>query len=308
MEIYWIDVEGGAATLIVTPGREVILADTGFPGPRDGERVLKVLREQVHAEAIDYLVVTHYHLDHVGNVPYLAGRVPVKTFVDHGASVEPGGDAAYLPVAKNRLTVKAGDTLPLRGVTLTFVTSHGAPIADALTGGGPNPACASADPGVKSLTDENGRSLGFVVRQGGFAFADLGDLLWANEHDLACPTNKLGQIDLFQVTHHGSDTSNAPQLVHAIQPVVAVLDNGPRKGGSAKSYEAVSSAPGLQDLWQLHRAVATDDAHNAAPERIANLEEGAGDAAHFLKAVISADGTITMTNPRTGLVKSYRSR
>lgn len=308
LDFYWVDVEGGAATFIVTPGRQVILADTGFPGERDGERVLRVLRDQIGASAIDYLIVTHYHLDHVGNVPYLAARVPIKTFVDHGASVEPNNDAEYLKHAKNRLTVKAGDTLPLTGVSLTFVTAHGEPVATPLDGGGPNAACASADPGTRNPNDENSRSLGFIMKRGAFAFADLGDLLWANEHDLACPTNKLGQIDLFQVTHHGSDTSNAPQLVHGIDPVVAVLDNGPRKGGGPKSYEALVGAPARPDVWQLHRALKTDDAHNAPADRIANLDEGAGDAAHFIKATVDADGRITVTNGRNGLTKTYASR
>jgi beta-lactamase superfamily II metal-dependent hydrolase len=308
IDVYWVDVEGGAATFIVTPGKQVLLADTGFPGARDGERVLRVLREQIHASAIDYLIVTHYHLDHVGNVPYLAARVPIKTFVDHGASVEPGNDAEYLKLAQRRLTVKAGDTLPLEGASLTFVTANGDPIATALEGGGPNEACASATPGDKKMSDENSRSLGFVLRRGKFAFADLGDLLWANEHDLACPTNKLGQVDLFQVTHHGMDISNAPQLVHALKPVVAILDNGPTKGGAPKTYEVLKTAPGIEDVWQLHRAVAADNAHNAPDDRIANFEDGAADAAHFIKASIAPDGTITVTNGRTGASKTYQSR
>lgn len=308
LDFYWVDVEGGAATFVVTPGRQVLLADTGFPGERDGERVLRVLREQIAASAIDYLIVTHYHLDHVGNVPYIAARVPIKTFVDHGASVEPGGDAEYVKLAQHRLTVKAGDTLPLEGVSLTFVTANGDPIATPLEGGGPNDACASATPGTKKPNDENGRSVGFLVRRGSFAFADLGDLLWANEHELACPTNKLGQVDLFQVTHHGMDISNAPQLVHGMRPVVAVLDNGPKKGGAAKAFEVLKAAPGIEDVWQLHRALASDDAHNAPAERIANLEDGAADAAHFIKASVDAEGRITVTNGRTGASKTYQSR
>jgi len=309
LTFYWVDVEGGAATIIVTPGGQVILVDTGFPGPRDGERVLSVLRDQVHATAIDYLVVTHYHLDHVGNVPYLAERFPIKNFVDHGESVEKGNDKDYLPLAKSRITVRPGDSLPVTGVDLTFVTGHGDVLSAPLSGvpAVPNALCAGADPGKKNLGDENSRSLGFVIRQGNFAFADLGDLLWANEHDLTCPTNLVGQVDLFQVTHHGSDTSNAPQLVSALDPVVAVLDNGPRKGGSAKAYSAVVAAPGTPDVWQLHRALASDDAHNAPEDRIANPQEGDADKAHFIKAVVSG-GKIVVTNERNGHSRTYAIR
>lgn len=309
LTFYWVDVEGGAATIIVTPGGEVILVDTGFPGARDGDRVLKVLREQVHAAAIDHMIVTHYHSDHVGNVPYLAERFPIKNFVDHGETVEPGLDSNYLPLAKPRMTVRPGDALPLKGVELTFVAAHAQVLTAPLAGASstPNPLCGAADPGTKHLDDENSRSLGFVIRSGNFTFADLGDLLWANEHDLACPVNLVGQVDLFQITHHGSDTSNAPQLVAALAPVVAVLDNGPRKGGSAKSYKAVIGAPGTPDVWQLHRALTTAREDNADEARIANLQEGAADEAHFIKAVVS-DGKITVTNGRNGHSSSYAIR
>ncbi|MDX2020247.1 MAG: MBL fold metallo-hydrolase [Deltaproteobacteria bacterium] len=309
LTIYWVDVEGGAATVIVTPGGEVLLADTGFPGPRDGERVLSVLKNEAHAKAIDYLLVTHYHLDHVGNVPYLAERFPIKSFVDHGQTVETGNDKDYLPLAKPRLTVRPGDTLPLTGVELTFVASHADVLSAPLPGvlNTPNPLCGKADPGKKNLGDENSRSLGFVIRAGNFTFADLGDLLWGNEHDLACPVNLIGQVDLFQVTHHGSDISNAPQLVQALDPVVAVLNNGPRKGGGAKSYTAVVESPHHPDVWQLHRALANDSAQNAPPSRIANLEGGDDDKAHFIKAVVSK-GTIVITNSRNGETQSYTVR
>ena len=309
LTIYWVDVEGGAATIVLTPGGEVILVDTGFPGPRDGDRVLSVLKNEAHAKAIDYLVVTHYHLDHVGNVPYLAERFPIKTFVDHGPSVEAGSDKDYLPLAKTRLTVKPGDTLPVSGVELTFVSAHGEVLRAPMPGVSAiaNPLCAKADPGKKNMNDENSRSLGFVLRSGNFAFADLGDLLWANEHDLACPVNLIGQVDLFQVTHHGSNTSNAPQLVQALDPVVAVLNNGPRKGGSAQSFTAVVGAPHHPDVWQLHQAVANDSAHNTAPARIANLHEGDNDKAHFIKALVSNE-TIVITNSRNAETQSYAVR
>jgi competence protein ComEC len=308
IRIHWVDVEGGGATLIVTPSEEVILVDTGFPGARDTERIASVL-EELGATAIDYLIVTHYHGDHVGNVAALAERFEVRSFVDHGTSVEAGADRDYLAAAgMNRLTVRAGDTLPLNELSLTFVSSNGEVLASALEGGGPNPACVGAPVRAKVPSDENGRSVGFVLRRGNFTFLDLGDLLWGNEHELVCPDNRLGQIDLFQISHHGLDSSNSPQLVHGIQPVVAVLNNGPRKGGTAAAFEVVSGAPGLQDIWQLHRALGTDAAHNTEPERIANLEEGSADAAHSIEAVIDAEGLITVTNGRNGVSKSYASR
>jgi hypothetical protein len=164
------------------------------------------------------------------------------------------------------------------------------------------------DAPAKVPSDENGRSVGFVLRRGNFSFLDLGDLLVGNEHELMCPTNHLGQIDLFQVSHHGQANSNSPQLVHAINPVVAVLNNGPRKGGSAAAFESVSTAPGLEDIWQLHTALGTDAAHNTEPDLIANPDEGEGDSAYHVKAEIDAAGVITVVNARNGVSRTYASR
>jgi competence protein ComEC len=308
LTIYWVDVEGGAATLIVTPSREVILVDTGTEGARDLDRIVSVLDEE-EVTVIDFLIATHYHSDHVGNVAGVAEQFDIGTFVDHGPSVEAGADADYLAVATtNRLTVAPGDTLPLAELSLTIVSSHAEVLATSLDGGGPNAACEGVEAPAKVPTDENARSVGFVLRRDNFTFLDLGDLLVGNEHELMCPDNRLGQIDLFQVSHHGQSNSNSPQLVHALNPVVAVLNNGPRKGGSAAAFEVVSTAPGLEDIWQLHTALGTDAAHNTEPDLIANPDEGAADAAYYIKAEIDAAGAITIVNARNGVSRTYSSR
>lgn len=307
LTIFWSDTEGGAATIIVTPGGQVLVADAGWPGARDPDRIVKILT-QIGAKKIDYMIVTHYHTDHVGGVIDLAGKIPITTFVDHGPSVEAGADAAYATLAAGkRMTVKPGDTLPLTGVELTFVISHAEPLSRPLPGAGaPNPLCANAVMRAKVPSDENSRSVGFVLRQGKFGFLDLGDLLWGNEHELACPTNNLGQIDLFQVTHHGFAISNAPQLVHAIEPVVAVSNNGASKGGAAATFDVLMRAPMPMDVWQLHRSGSASAAQNAPADRIAN--DGAPDQGFWIKAVVEPSGRFTVTNGRNGFSKTYESR
>jgi len=318
LDIYYIDVEGGAATLIVTPRGQSLLVDAGYPrqDERDAKRIFDVATGQAGLKKLDFLLVTHYHADHVGGVPALARRLPVDKFLDHGERVETRGGAdadhwaAYQALATpgKRLTLKPGDRIPLRGLEARVVASHGERLTRPINGGGPNPKlCQGAqlkdpDPG------ENARSLGFLLSYGKFQFLDLGDLTWNKEHELACPDNILGRIDLYQVTHHGGDSSGPPQHVWALGPQVAIMNNGPRKGGTPGFFDVLKKAPGIEDIWQVHRALSAGPGHNTADDRIANLEAEAGCRGHWLKVSVEAGGRYTVTNSRNNLSKTYGAR
>ena len=315
LDIYWIDVEGGAATLVVTPERASVLMDTGWPRPdaRDAGRIEAAMRDAGITE-IDYLLISHFHPDHVGGLAALAERVPIGQIVDHGDSVERDRErgrqtwANYLAVADGRRrTVEPGDKLPLRRLEFSFVASHGAFI-DTLEPGLPNRLCETAAAG-RIDQSENSKSLGYLVSFGAFQFLNLGDLTPNHEYDLACPENRLGVVDLYQVPHHGGGGAARPELTWALQPTVAVNNNGPRKGGSRESYAVVRDTPGIQDVWQVHRAMATDAADNTDPQLIANLTEEDDCLGHWIKATVQPDGrTWTMTNGRTGYSRNYVSK
>jgi glyoxylase-like metal-dependent hydrolase (beta-lactamase superfamily II) len=150
LAIYWVDVEGGAATLIVAPSGRSLLVDSGWrkPDDRDAKRIYAVATGQAHLKKIDYFEVTHYHGDHVGGIGALARMIPIGHFVDHGARVETSGGAnaenyaAYQALATKgkRVTVKPGDRVPLKGVDVTIVASNGDLIGRPMNGGGPNDA------------------------------------------------------------------------------------------------------------------------------------------------------------------------
>jgi competence protein ComEC len=315
LEIWWIDVEGGAATLFVTPDGTLVLADMGFPGDRDADRIAAVIQDEVGADGIDLAIVTHYHSDHVGGLPDLVERIPITAFWDHGDSVEArGGDGQmlwndYLAIADGkRTTVAPGETHDIGGLQLDIVSSNAQTLAAPLPGGGaPNPACDGADtPGPEF--NENPMSVGFVARFGTFDMLDLGDLTWSYEHDLVCPENLLGPIDLYQTTHHGQSNSGATQLVHGIDPVVAIMNNGPHKGGAPETWDRISTSPSSPDLWQLHRALDTDDAHNSEDDLIVNPQDADADEGHALHVLVDASGRITVTNRRNLHSRIYQSK
>jgi competence protein ComEC len=314
LEIYFVDVEGGQATLIVSPSGQTMLVDAGWPsrmGP-GAERVLEAAKV-AGVKQIDYMFLTHYHVDHVGGVPELAAKIPIVTFVDHGPNTETdmlakGLEAAYNQVAAKgkHMVVKPGDRIPIEGLDVQVVTAAGEAIRSPLPGGGEaNGAC----PGVKPLEadpTENARSAGFVLRYGKFRFADLGDLTWNKELALMCPVNLLGTVDVFLVSHHGMDISNSPALVDALHPKAAVMNNGAKKGGAPKAWTVVRDSPGLEDLWQLHYSLAGGASHNSPEMYIANPEVGGACQGHWIKLVAHADGSFTITNSRNGFTKAYR--
>jgi beta-lactamase superfamily II metal-dependent hydrolase len=296
-DFYVIDVEGGAATLLVSPSGESVMIDSGNPGARDTDRIVAVLAE-VGVKEIDYLVSTHYHVDHIGGIQELAKRVAIKHYIDHGPSSEEreqvaGFQAAYAELygkAKHTV-VKPGDKLPIAGLDWRIVTAAGKAMKTPLPGGGkPNPSCADFKPKDANPLDENGMSVGSVISFGKFRMIDLGDLLWNREFDLMCPTNPIGTIDLYIVSHHGTDPSGSPVLVHGLQPRVAISQNGTRKGGTLQTAQTLNSSPGFQDHWQMHWSYNAGTEFNPAGLFIANIDDPAVIAAVLTAPPQSAGG------------------
>jgi competence protein ComEC len=282
LQIYVVDTEGGKAALWVAPGGQSLLIDSGNPGNRDLDRIMAAIND-AGLKQIDFLISTHYHVDHIGGLQELAKRIPIAHFIDHGPSVEErepvqGFQAAYAELygkAKHTV-VKPGDKVPITGLDWRIVTSAGQVLKTPLPGGGkPNPACAGVAPKDASPTDDNGQSVGSVITFGQFRAIDLGDLLWNKENELMCPNNPVGTVDAFFVTHHGLDQSNSPALVHGVQPRVAIMQNGTRKGAGTEAMKTMWSSPGLEDIWQLHWSYNAGIELNSAGVFIANVDDPA---------------------------------
>ena len=308
LDIYFIDVEGGQSTLIVTPERQSLLVDTGYGG-NDGRDAKRILAAATAAgiSRIDYLLITHFHGDHVGGVPDLAARLPIASFVDHdnivtGDTLSQAPFDAYTRVRASgrHLVVKAGDRLPMEGADVRVVSSGGSILAAPLAGGGsPNAACDANAPDAAEPV-ENPRSTGIQLTFGRFRFIDLGDLSGAPLYNLFCPNNLLGPADVYLVPHHGGSDVVYP-ATFAASPRVAIMNNGERKGGSPDSFVALRKVKTLQDVWQLHKSPAAG-AENFADAHVANLDET---TAYWIKVSAMGDGAFTVTNARTGETKRY---
>jgi competence protein ComEC len=314
LQIYFVDVEGGQATLIVSPSGQSLLIDTGWPGydGRDADRIMAAAH-QAGIQQLDYVLITHYHRDHVGGVPQLADGMKIGTFVDHGPNQEDSEEtrADYAAYEKTiaghaHVVVKPGWGLPIKGLDVHVLAAAGEHIANPLPGQGQANSYCAAEPTPAVDATENARSIGVLIKYGQFRFLDLGDLTKKKELELACPNNMIGTVDLFLVTHHGSDLSNTKALDWALHPRVAIFDNGPRKGASPAAWQIVHDSPGLEDLWQLHYAAQSDRDHNIADERIANVKENC--EGKLIKVTAEADGTFTVTNTRTGEQKAYSKK
>ena len=278
---YSIDVEGGQSTLIVSPSGQSLLIDTGWPGfnGRDADRIVAAAKA-AGLDHLDYVLITHFHRDHVGGVPQLAARMKIGTFIDHGPNLEDSDVtredyAAYekvLPGHKH-LVVKPGDHLPIKGLDVLVLTAAGEHIHKALTGAGQaNPACAD-EPRPSTDKTENARSLGTLITYGKFRMLDLGDLTKDKELELMCPNNLIGTVDLFIVSHHGWSQSNSNAFVSAIHPQAAIMNNGARKGGSPDVWTIINNVEGPVRFWQLHYSVEGGSEHNVPEKFIANPDE-----------------------------------
>jgi beta-lactamase superfamily II metal-dependent hydrolase len=321
LQVYFVDVEGGQSTLFVAPDGESLLVDTGSAGAnkRDATRIAAMCK-QAGVTKIDNLLITHYHSDHVGGLPDLVEMVPVGRFIDHGINreseaVQGGGPTvagwnAYQKVLTNghaeHLVVKPGDVLPLKSMHVEIVSGDGEVIARPLVAGGEKNAACATSPMKEVENTENDRSLGMVITFGKMRILDLGDLTWAKERGLMCPVNKLGQVDVYVVSHHGLINSGSPALVDAIAPRVAIMDNGTHKGGAPTTFETIEGSSRLKDLWQLHTAEGSDAKHNVAESHIANLP--GPDAGNSLKLTARMDGSFSVTNGRTGETVEYPAK
>lgn len=319
LEIYWVDVEGGAATLIVTPAGESVLIDAGNPGGRDPQRIHKVATEVAKLKKIDHVVVTHLHADHFGGVAELAELMPLGTLYEGGIDSAPEKERTNANVpkfkeakVKKRVVVKPGQRLPVRGVTLTVhgvrgefdnLTKAGTPARGARK----NAACEGTkqkDPD----TSDNANSVVLSLQHKAFRFFVGGDLTWNMEEKLACPAIRIGEVDVFQSTHHGLDQSNNPVVVRALSPRVAVFNNGPRKGAQPASFASVKEVPGIEAIYQVHKNLVNAES-NTAPEMIANVEDRDACQGNHLELSVAPDGKkYTVKVPSTGHEKTFETK
>ena len=318
LTIDFIDVEGGQATLFITPTGESLLIDTGWSGndSRDATRIADAAHK-AGLTRIDFVLITHYHVDHVGGVSQLLAKIPVGTFFDHGPNRELDDPSvvqnysefvntlATNPV-KEIVIPKPGGALPIPDLDVTVISSDGKLLATPLAGAGaPNPFCKESGPQPRDTT-ENPRSLGVEIKFGRLKILDLGDLTTDKELELMCPNAKLGPVDILIVSHHGWEQSSSPALVKAVHARVAIMDNGETKGGSTSVFKTLAASPGLEQLWQLHYSVEAGKALNQPDAFIANLP--GPDSGNSLQLTASPDGNFTILNTRTGATQRYAAQ
>jgi len=318
LDIYFIDTEGGQATLFVPSSGETLLMDTGTGGDHNiqAERIMSAIKE-AGVQQLDYVIVSHYHGDHVGNAAELANRLPIRHFIDHGpysVELQPGRSAAFSAYMEVRAKAHAsvaepGEKIPVAGLDVTVVSSAGDLLKSPMTGmpgaGAANAACRESTPKKQDPTPENYESVGVVVRFGSFRLLDLADLTWNQENDLVCPNNLLGTFDVYHTTRHGTEWSGSPELVHGARARVAVMNNGPKKGGTVVAWDIIHGTPGFQDLWQLHYSELVDKLHNPPNDFVASLDEI--DHGYEFKMTVHPDGSFSMKNTRNGFTKEYAS-
>jgi competence protein ComEC len=347
LDIYFIDISRsvGNATLVVAPSGESLLLDAG---PARSERRTLSVMERAGVKQLDYLINTHFCPDHFGATAALAQQTPIRHFVEHGESVQyqqnddwwkahrgpwfkpdtpKNYDQLYEAYRQartkgRRIVAKAGDTIPVNGISVHVLCARGKVLSDPLPGAGqPNPA----GDGIERRVDddaEDAQSIGVLVQHGKFRFVFLGDLTWNVEHDLFYPRNLVGPVDAYLITHHAQSLpqrfgdyyfglSACPKSeVFGLNPRVAILSMGAlgHREGTSDAIDMVRTAPGLEDIWQTELITAGGEKeHNSPADFCASI--GAMDGqTQFIKLSAKANGSFTMTNSRNGFAKHYPAR
>ena len=318
LQIYFVDVEGGQATLFVSPEKKSLLIDTGWPGNsgRDADRILAATK-LAGISRIDYVLLTHYHDDHSGGVPQLVERIPVGTFIDHGANIDTKPNSptiriydAYQKVLETgkykHMTAHPGDVVPIGSMKMTVISSDGNVIEKPVPGAGQQNQYCSIAENKPNDRSENSHSLGVLLNFGKLKILDLGDLTWEKEMLFMCPVNRVGNVDLLVVSHHGFRPSSSHALVDGIHPRVAIMNNASAKGGNIPVLDTVRQAPGLESLWQLHYSEEGGAEHNTAADLIANPQ--GTDQGNYLVVTAKPSGSFTVTNSGNKVTKTYPAK
>ena len=318
LDIYWVDAEGGAATLVVTPAGESVLIDTGNPGRRDADRITQVATRLAGLKKIDHVVITHYHGDHFGGASFLAENIPLGTLWDNGEFEGqpnfPSKDYKNLKADK-KVVINPGDVLPLKqngkatelaftclGTRKTFIEAA----ADAEENAA---ICGTARPKERDGSD-NANSVVMLLEFGPFRFFDGGDLTWNQEAKLACPKNIVGQVDVYQVTHHGLESSNNPLVLKSLQPKVAIMNNGHKKGCGPEVFANLQETDSLEAIYQVHKNLRPDGkVNNTAAELIANHEPAEKCRGHHIHLSVAPDGkSYTVNIPAHKHTREFKTR
>ena len=315
LEIYVIDVEGGKSVLLVSPSGQSMLFDVGWPAANNRlastERIVEAV-EAAGLRRIDFLVISHFDTDHLGDVPLLAAKVPIEHIFDHGEYLTTNAQAAERFAAYNALRDKightvlhVGDKVPIKGVDVRVLSAGGQLITKPLPNAGARNALCETYKQQDALTTdfEDNQSIGLLITSGKFRMLDLADLEAHYSHDLVCPRNLIGAVDVYNVNVHGQFKGIAPELVGALHAPVIIQANGARKGADAQTWPVLRAAPGLEDIWQLHQSLNAGKEANPPDGFIANLEPA--DAFKWIRISVAKDGTFTVTNTRNGFSKRY---
>jgi competence protein ComEC len=298
----------------VTPTHESVLVDSGWPWGPSAQRIFDVA-QKAGLKQIDYLITTHFHVDHFGGAGALSKLMPVKHIWDNGAPKgdpdnrnkdgQPFSTADYRAINAERRVIVPGDLVPLYSPRLRLRCVGAKKQFLTATGSEANPLC-SASVVKEADPSDNANSVCLLLTFGNFRFFDGGDLTWNLEEKLVCPTNLIGTVDVYQVNHHGMDISNNPLLVRSLAPTISVMNNGPHKGGSKATLKTLRDTKSIQAMFQLHRDLRGGSEFNTGDKFIANLEEKC--AGNYIKCSVDAAGNrYTISIPATGFSQTYKT-
>ena len=283
-------------------------------------RISKVVGEIAGLQAIDHLIVTHYHRDHYGGAEVLSSMLPIHNVYDNGVFEgmpdNPGKAYFEFRCGKHHV-IQPGDAIALQqgpdhvsDVRLLCLGAHKSFIDPSDIEAARNDEVAELHRPKDRDGSDNANSVVMLLAFGPFQFFDGGDVTWNQEKRIVHPYNLAGEVDVYQVTHHGLDSSNNPILLSSLKPRVVIMNNGHTKGCMPEVFANLKATPSVQAIYQVHKNLRPDGAVNNVPDDfIANHQSDKECKGHHIKLSVASDGTnYTVAIPAHGIERRYETK
>ena len=204
LNVYYLDVSQGDASILISPKKEVTMIDTGGLTTDENYYTAKNIIKFLHSisiKKIDNLIISHGDFDHIGNAFYLVNNIKVGKVIFNNNEFNELETNLIKILQDKKIEFQKGNS-NLQGKYLTWQFLN-----------------------TRLYDNENDNSLVTYLKYQDYTFLFIGDASKLTEEDVI-KKYKLPKIDFLKVGHHGSKTSSSKEFISKINPKYSIISVG----------------------------------------------------------------------------------